>query len=188
MMLSQVLLPMFYFVPLAFLLSQDLRAGEVTRGGLGMVSGTFVFLSYILSSALAWLTISAEDAPDLMAGAPVPRREIEMAKVFAACAPVCVLLLIPSVLGMFVAPMAGLWLFPRRRGGEHLLGVGRHLAPDAGQSQKFPPPHWHIALRDDRANLFDVLLGGGDGAFRGWVAALGFAAGDHRGWGFACAA
>jgi ABC-2 type transport system permease protein len=70
-----------------------------------------VLLVTSLAASLAWLTISAEDAPDLIAAAPIARDEIENAKVFAAATP-AVLLLIPPVIGaaVFIAPMAGVWL------------------------------------------------------------------------------
>jgi ABC-2 type transport system permease protein len=110
MMLSQVLLPLFYFAPLAFVLWRAIGDGEMSRGAIGGAGGAFVFVASILSSALIWLTVSAEDAPDLMAAAPVPRHEIERAKAFAACAPVLVLLLIPAALAASVALMAGVWL------------------------------------------------------------------------------
>jgi ABC-2 type transport system permease protein len=58
-----------------------------------------------LGGALAWITMSAEDAPDLLAAAPVTRSEIRNAKLEAALLPVGALLL-PPILFAFQADLS----------------------------------------------------------------------------------
>ena len=95
--------------------------------------------------------VSAEDAPDLIAAAPVSKTAIERAKLLAASLPVFTLLLIPlgivavdslidalwlalAAIGAVVsACMIGIWYqkpgnrkdFRRRRGGSFLAGLGQ---------------------------------------------------------------
>jgi ABC-2 type transport system permease protein len=111
LLLSQILLQLLYLLPLFFVFAS--RLGQEGAGRL-MVAGfatAFVLLSTSLAGSLAWLTVSAEDAPDLIAAAPVPRDTIENAKAFAAAAPPAALLL-PPVIGtaVMISPMAGIWL------------------------------------------------------------------------------
>ena len=57
-----------------------------------------------LAGGLAWLAISGEDAPDLVATAPVPAGAIVRAKVEA------VMMVIAGVFGIFLLPLA--WVAP----------------------------------------------------------------------------
>ena len=50
-----------------------------------------VFLAGHLAGALAWLTVSTEEAPDLLATAPVRRRDVLWAKLQAALVPTAVI-------------------------------------------------------------------------------------------------
>jgi ABC-2 type transport system permease protein len=66
-----------------------------------------------LTSSFAWLTISAEDAPDLIAVAPVEKEQIDMAKLFAAiamAAPLGIILPIAVATQTVIGAMATLLL------------------------------------------------------------------------------
>jgi ABC-2 type transport system permease protein len=52
-------------------------------------------LAGALAGSLIWITVSAEDAPDLIASAPVHVRAVDRAKLFAAIAPVLALMVLP---------------------------------------------------------------------------------------------
>src|SRR5262249_55034725 len=65
-----------------------------------------VFVAGMLGSALAWLTISGEDAPDLLAAAPVPRAAVLRVKFEAAPLPVVLAVMIPVA----VAAQSDGWL------------------------------------------------------------------------------
>jgi ABC-2 type transport system permease protein len=100
LLLMQLLQQSIYLLPMCLVLwRQPGGAGRVPWLWLGMilVSGT-------LATALAWITIAAEDAPELLAAAPLTRAMVVRAKIEAA-----------------LLPLAPLWLLP-------LLALGRtHL-------------------------------------------------------------
>jgi ABC-2 type transport system permease protein len=99
LLLMQLLQQSIYLVPLCLVLWRQPLGGAVPWLWLGMilVSGT-------LATALAWITIAAEDAPELLTAAPLTRATVVRAKIEAA-----------------LLPLAPLWLLP-------LLALGRtHL-------------------------------------------------------------
>jgi ABC-2 type transport system permease protein len=103
-LLSQIGLQIVYLLPLGFVL---LRPG----GGLteAAFAPALTLLSSALSGSLIWITVSAEDAPDLIASAPVTSGSIDRAKLIAAITPVWALMVIP-VIALFVrSPWAGVW-------------------------------------------------------------------------------
>lgn len=105
-LLSQIGLQLIYLLPLGFVL---LRPG----GGIAITEAAFApaltLLSSALSGSLIWVTVSAEDAPDLVASAPVKPSSIDRAKLVAAIAPVWTVMAI-LVIALFVrSPWAGTW-------------------------------------------------------------------------------
>ena len=96
-LLSQVLLRVLYVLPLGF---GVVRAGASARHGdefLGAqqlfgLAAAVVFVAGQLAGSLAWITICAEDAPELLACAPVEGAKVRWAKLAAAMVPVAVLL------------------------------------------------------------------------------------------------
>lgn len=87
---SQVLLRALYLIPLTFLVVQ----GAASSGGahevvLGM--GALTVFAGVIAADLAWITMSAEDVPDLLRSAPVSDGAIRRAKLAAALLPVAVL-------------------------------------------------------------------------------------------------
>jgi ABC-2 type transport system permease protein len=117
-LLSQVLLRVVYFVPLGFILLSGGRAGTamgsfghyftpgpdywIARGG-----ALLVFVTTQLAGTLAWITISAEDAPELLATAPERAGLLRRAKLTAALTPVLVILAIPLGYLIYLRPLAG---------------------------------------------------------------------------------
>lgn len=111
LLLSQILLPLLYFAPLFVVFGSQISEGGMTRFSAAGVASAFVLIVTSFAASLAWLTVSAEDAPDLITSAPVSRDEVDNAKAFAAAAPSALLLLPPVIgVGVFVSPMAGFWL------------------------------------------------------------------------------
>ena len=82
-LVSQTLMQMLYLVPPAILLWRSFQAGG---GALNLLVPVLVMAAGQLAGGLAWLTISGEDAPDLVATAPVPARFILRAKIEAVLA------------------------------------------------------------------------------------------------------
>jgi ABC-2 type transport system permease protein len=97
LLLMQLLQQSIYLVPMCLVLWRGSMggAGKVPWLWLGMilVSGT-------LATALAWITIAAEDAPELLTAAPLTRATVVRAKIEAALLPLAPLWLLPlPVLG-----------------------------------------------------------------------------------------
>ncbi|WP_372784990.1 hypothetical protein [Phenylobacterium sp.] len=105
-LIAQVLLRVLYMIPLGFILLR--QAGQ---GHSLVLPGSAAALSLVasqVSGSLAWITISAEDAPDLLSCAPTPTRTIRQAKIAAAILPVAAML-VPVLLPLYVlAPMVAL--------------------------------------------------------------------------------
>jgi ABC-2 type transport system permease protein len=79
-LVSQTLMQILYLLPPALMLWRSY--GEDT-GVLIVLVPVLVMAAGQLAGGLAWLAISGEDAPDLVATAPIPRRMIVRAKVEA---------------------------------------------------------------------------------------------------------
>jgi ABC-2 type transport system permease protein len=83
-LMSQTLMQMLYLIPPAVLLCRSFDNGHAGyRSGYQLLVPVLVMAAGQLAGALAWLAISGEDAPDLVASAPVPARFIVRAKIEA---------------------------------------------------------------------------------------------------------
>ena len=96
-LLSQTLTQLLYLIPAALLLMRNFGAAT---GVLIVAVMVLVTVGGQLGGALAWLAISGEDAPELVATAPVPPQAVTRAKVEA------VLTAIGVVLGPLVVGLA----------------------------------------------------------------------------------
>ncbi len=105
-LLSQVFLRVLYLLPLAFLLLRN--AGSHMAYALPAGAAALTFMTGQVSGSLSWVTVSAEDAPDLLACCPAPVRTLIRAKLAAALTPVAALLAIPLIALIVIAPVAGL--------------------------------------------------------------------------------
>lgn len=101
-LLSQVLLQLLFLLPLFFVIFQ--RADiQVQAIGAGLA-----VLCSSLTGALAWIALSAEDAPDLLLVSPASQGLLRRAKLAAAVMPVLALVAIPLLWLIVRAPAAGL--------------------------------------------------------------------------------
>ncbi|HJU30678.1 MAG TPA: hypothetical protein VJ740_04460, partial [Hyphomicrobiaceae bacterium] len=77
------------------------------------VAPAIVVIAAQITASLAWITVSGEDAPELIAAAPVSRERVEMAKVTAVGLPVLAVLALPiaglALLSPFAAVMVALF-------------------------------------------------------------------------------
>jgi ABC-2 type transport system permease protein len=101
-LLSQTLMQMLYLIPPAVLLWRSFDQGN---GAYQLLVPVLVMAAGQLAGGLAWLAISGEDAPDLVASAPVPARFIVRAKIEAVLG-VIVMIFTPLVA---VLAIASLW-------------------------------------------------------------------------------
>jgi ABC-2 type transport system permease protein len=108
-MFAQLSLQIIYTVPLAVVL---LRGVDNIPLALAIAPAIVVIAAQI-SASLTWITVSGEDAPELIAAAPVLRERVELAKVTAIGLPVLVILTAPlaglALLSPFVALMVALF-------------------------------------------------------------------------------
>ena len=79
---SQTLMQILYLLPPAILLWRTFAVG----GALNLLVPVLVMAAGQLAGGLAWLSISGEDAPDLVATAPIPQRYLLRAKIEAVIA------------------------------------------------------------------------------------------------------
>jgi ABC-2 type transport system permease protein len=95
---SQSLMQLLYLIPPAIFLWRSY--GE-TQGALIVLAPVLTMAAGQLGGGLAWLAVSGEDAPDLIASAPITERRMILAKVQS------VLLAILLVFAPFMIAMAG---------------------------------------------------------------------------------
>jgi ABC-2 type transport system permease protein len=94
---SQTLMQILYLLPPAILLWRTFEAGG---GALNLLVPVLVMAAGQLAGGLAWLSISGEDAPDLIATAPIPQRYVLRAKIEA------VIVIIAAIFAPLVAVIA----------------------------------------------------------------------------------
>ena len=160
-LVSQTLMQLLYLLPPALLLWRSYGEGT---GALVVLVPVLVMAAGQLAGGLAWLAISGEDAPDLVATAPIPSSSIVRAKVEAVLGCIAIVFA-PFIVGAGF-PVA---VWRRRRGARHPgggRGRDRHpvLVPQAGDAALFPPSPDRVALRDLRGGLLVDLMGRGGSA------------------------
>ena len=97
-LLSQLTLQLVYMLPVAVLILSGSDMGN-TVGSRGAAACTL--FAGLLASNLSWLIICSEDAPELLAAAPVAPSTVAWAKLIAACAPpLTVVVLLAAVLAV----------------------------------------------------------------------------------------
>lgn len=101
-LISQVALQLIYLVPLCFVVF------ERSEFQLPMLVVAMTLLCASLTASLAWIVVSAEDAPDLLRLSPAPVRTVTAAKLTAAIMPPTAIVLAPVVWLALRTPMAGL--------------------------------------------------------------------------------
>jgi ABC-2 type transport system permease protein len=87
-LMSQTLMQMLYLLPPALMLWRSFEQGN---GALPLLVPVLVMAAGQLAGGLAWLAISGEDAPDLVATAPVPGSFALRAKIEAVLGAVAVI-------------------------------------------------------------------------------------------------
>lgn len=105
-LISQVCLRLLYLFPLLFLLWRS--GGHGDGVAVSSLAAAVVFLTGQLAGSLAWVTVSGEDAPDLLAVAPAGAAPLRRAKALAALIPVGVVMAVPLAGFAVVSPWAGL--------------------------------------------------------------------------------
>lgn len=146
-LISQVLLQTLYLVPLAAALFAK------TGPSLAATTAAMVFLCASLASALTWIVVAAEDAPDLLASSPVDPALVARAKLLAVLLPVLALAALPILWVGVVHPMRGLIM---------LLTIGAGIVSAALIATWFARPAARGEFRqrargNSLAGVFDLL-------------------------------
>ncbi len=105
-LLSQVLLRVLYLIPVSLMLARS--ASRLDTAALTGGAGIVVFIAGQVAGSLAWITLSAEDTPDLLAVSPADVTTVRRAKLAAALIPVAVLLALPIAALTWFQPLTGL--------------------------------------------------------------------------------
>jgi len=87
-LVSQTLMQMLYLIPPALLLWRSFDSGN---GAYQLLVPVLVMAAGQLAGGLAWLAISGEDAPDLVASAPITMRFVVRAKIEAVLGVVAII-------------------------------------------------------------------------------------------------
>ena len=104
-LMSQSLMQILYLLPPALLLWRSFHDGA---GGFVLLVPVLVMAAGQLGGGLAWLSISGEDAPDLVASAPITPRRATWAKIEAVMETIA-LVFAPFVMALiFASPWAAL--------------------------------------------------------------------------------
>lgn len=104
-LISQVLLRLLYMIPLLALLW---RAGnDDATAAIAGIASAVTFMTAQLAGSLARITVTTEDAPDLLACAPAAPSLVRRGKLTAALLPVIALLALPLAGLMAFNPAAG---------------------------------------------------------------------------------
>jgi ABC-2 type transport system permease protein len=105
-LIAQVLLRVLYLLPASFLLVRNAASHMdwVLPGGAAVIA----FLSGQVGASLTWITVSAEETPELIACAPASNATVRNAKLAAGLAPLAALLIIPLCIVGSISPLTGL--------------------------------------------------------------------------------
>jgi ABC-2 type transport system permease protein len=110
LLISQIGMQIVYLLPLAFLLWRGAGHGEASASLHPLITGSLTALTGFLTSGLIWITASAEDAPELIASAPVAKTDVDRNKLIAALLPVAALLVVPLIAIAIDSPLHALWI------------------------------------------------------------------------------
>jgi ABC-2 type transport system permease protein len=104
-LLAQVLLRTLYLLPATFLVLRN-ASGHATyalAGGAAVIA----FLAGQVASSLTWITVSAEEVPELIACAPAAAASVRNAKLLAGLTPLIAMLAIPLAVLTWLSPVTG---------------------------------------------------------------------------------
>ncbi len=125
--IMQTLMQVLYMMPAMFLVTRS------SSQSLTFLVPMVVYVASTLASNIAWLTVAAEDAPELLGTAPVPRGRLRALKVLAALLPVW---LLASPLIAWLAwrqPLEALIFVACLAGGTLSIGAGQVWYPRQGK-------------------------------------------------------
>ena len=158
-----MLLQTLYTLPVGVILW---RHGGVTGSPAVAFGPTLAVVAGQLSGALAWVALSAEDAPEFLATAPATRGQIERAKMAAIALPVA--------MAMAPAWAALLWTSPRAGSAALACAIGASISGALLMLWRQAPARRGMVLR--RHSQSKLVALGEHWLSLLWAAAAGMAA------------
>jgi ABC-2 type transport system permease protein len=173
---SQLIVPLFTMVPfLGFVwnaITNPEEQSEMAPVMGAMFAAITVFNVTMLTSSLAWLTASVEEARDLLQASPLDPKIILQGKVLAASGPAIIELLLVAALVAWAWPVAALTIL--------VMGIATCAGACVIEfSRPRPTKRPKMTQRPDRS-LVTVLFGLGLGIL--WACAAGLAAANILWW------
>jgi ABC-2 type transport system permease protein len=134
-LLAQVLLRVLYLLPVTFLLLRSAAGHEAFAlpGGAAAIT----FMAGQVGASLTWITVSAEESPELLQCAPASAARVRNAKLLAALAPLGLLLVIPLAIITAAAPAAGLAAAAGATAAAYSAGLINAWYPTPGKRSDF---------------------------------------------------
>ncbi len=152
-LISQTLLQLLYMLPL-------LLIGFGGDGPKWLLVPGLVLLVASLASNLAWITIAAEDAPDLIGSAPVSRNRTQWVKAAAAVLPVLALLIPLTIWWLLREPWSAFVLFLCATGAMFSAALVQIWNPRPGKRNDLKSRYQKVGI----SSLMELL------SSLGWVA------------------
>lgn len=146
-LISQVLLRVLYLLPVAFIVVRN--AGDQAHYALPAGVAALCMLAGQVAASLAWIVVSAEDAPDLLASSPTPLATLHRAKLAAALLPLGVLLAVPLAAIAAHAPLAGAAATAGAAGcalAAALINIWRQQPGKRSEFQRRAKLPWYVTL------------------------------------------
>jgi len=134
-LIAQVLLRVLYLLPVTFLLLRN-AAGHLAfalPGGAAAIT----FMAGQVGASLTWITVSAEESPELLQCSPASAALIRNAKLLAALAPLVLLLVVPLTIIAAAAPAAGLAAAAGASAAAYSAGLINAWYPTPGKRSDF---------------------------------------------------
>jgi ABC-2 type transport system permease protein len=150
LLLSQIGLQIVYLLPLIFLIWSAAGRGAAEAGWLNAaLGGGFVLFASSLAGSLTWITASAEEAPDLLAAAPLAKPRIETGKLIAASTPAIAVMLIPAIAIGVTEPVDAVYVILACAGAAisaSLVGIWHQVPASRKDFRKQRSTSWVVGL------------------------------------------
>lgn len=147
-LITQTLLQLLYLAPLVLLMMR----GE--GKGLALLAPGAVWLAASLAGNLAWITMAAEDAPDLLGSSPNDARRLQWLKLLAAVLPVWLLLSPLAMVLLASSPWQAAAFVFGLVGGTVSLGLAQIWYPRQGKREDLK----HRGKQNIGMNLLELLI------------------------------
>ena len=134
-LLAQVLLRVLYLLPVTFLLLRSATGHQVfvLPGGAAAIT----FLAGQVGASLTWITVSAEEAPELLMCAPASPARVRNAKLAAGLTPLVLLLAGPLAIVTAASPLAGVAATAGAAAAAYAAGLINAWYPTPGKRSDF---------------------------------------------------